>query len=382
MVTTTASNLFQPIQLGKHILKHRVVLAPLTRLRNDEQGVPTELSIQYYEQRATEGGLLISEGVGTSPYAGVYKFAPVIHSKEQIEAWKKINQAVHKKGSITSIQIFHNGRAAFVKDVPDQDPTNIISASDIPIQGNSFLGIPYEKPRSVTTDEIQSSLIQEFVDAAKNAILAGFDIIEIHAANGYLLHQFISSSSNQRTDQYGGSIENRSRLVLEIVDEVSKAIGDERVGIRFSPYNDFQDMFDDQTLAIYSYLTHQLQTHHPHLAYLHFIEPHIDLTEENSQNHPHPLNKNELSLQPFRDIWKGPFIVAGNYTYDYNRAYEVAEKSSNTLVAFGRSFIANPDLVYRIQNHLPLNKYNRSTFYVPGSPKGYTDYPFYDELKN
>ncbi|CAO3620221.1 unnamed protein product [Cunninghamella blakesleeana] len=373
MVTATTPALFTPVNVGQNLLKHRIVLAPLTRLRNTEQGVPTDLVTQYYEQRATEGGLLISEATIVRPTGGIFPFAPSIHTEEHIEAWKKVTDAVHKKGGLISLQIVHIGRASF-----SSSEVELVSSSAIPIEGSNFVGQPYGIPRALTVDEIPQ-VIQEFAETAKNGIRAGFDVVELHGANGFLIDQFTNSNSNQRTDQYGGSIENRSRFALEVVDAVVNAIGEEKTAIRFSPWSGVHDVKDDTPVQTWSYLTQQLQNNHPNLAYLHFIEPRNDVFSDTLSTEKLPEDE---TLDHFRNIWKGPFIAAGNYTFDYNLAYKAAEKSSNTLVAFGRLFIANPDLVYRIQNHLPVNKYDRSTFYVPGSPNGYIDYPFYDELKN
>lgn len=375
MVTASTQALFTPLSVGQNKLKHRVVLAPLTRMRSDERGVPTDLVAKYYEQRATEGGLLITEATGISPYAGNYPSTPSIYSEEQIEGWKNVTEAVHKKGGLIALQIWHLGRASNSALLPNQE--QIVSASEIAISGNDLSGQPHETPRALTVDEIHDITL-DFANAAKNAIRAGFDFVEIHGANGFLIDQFINTSSNKRIDQYGGSIENRSRFALEVIDAVVDAIGEEKTAIRFSPWSEYQDMEDDTPVKTWSYLIQQLQNNHPNLAYLHFIERRIN-------NFVDGVSIEELiqndALDHFRYIWKGPFIIAGNYSYDYNLAYKTAEKSSNTLVAFGKAFLANPDLVYRIKNHLSLNKYDRSTFYLTGSPKGYTDYPFYEELK-
>ncbi|CAO3620021.1 unnamed protein product [Cunninghamella blakesleeana] len=375
MVTTSTSALFTPLSIGLNHLNHRVVLSPLTRMRSDKQGAPTDLVAKYYEQRATEGGLLITEATGISPYAGNYPSAPSIYSEEQIKGWKKVTDAVHKKGGLISLQILHLGRASNSTLLPNQEKP--VSASAIAISGNDLSGQPHETPRALTVDEIHT-IAQDYAKAAKNAIYAGFDFVEIHGANGFLIDQFINSSSNKRTDQYGGSIENRSRFALEVVDAVVDAIGEEKTAIRFSPWSEYQDMEDDTPIETWSYLTQQLQNNHPNLAYIHFIEHRINQFVEGAKIED--LIGGDM-LTPFRNIWKGPFIVAGNYSYDYNLAYKVTEKSSNTLVAFGKAFLSNPDLVYRIKNQLPLNKYDRSTFYLIGSPKGYTDYPFYNNLK-
>lgn len=199
--------------------------------------------------------------------------------------------------------------------------------------------------------------------------------VEIHGANGFLTDQFINSSSNKRTDHYGGSIENRARFTLEVVDAVAQAIGEERTAIRFSPFNDYQSATDDTPVATWSYITEALEKTHPHLAFLDFIEPRVGLDVDGPTG-----EKSEESLDPILAHWSGPVISSGNYTYDVQSAYDYAEKGSNKLVSFGRAFIANPDLVERVRNHWKLNPYNRDTFYTNGS-EGYTDYPFYKEDK-
>ncbi|CAO3632138.1 unnamed protein product [Cunninghamella blakesleeana] len=368
---SSTPTLFKPIKVGKNTLHHRIALAPLTRMRADKNLVPTEPVVEYYKQRATKGGLLITEATAISPKAGGYIFTPGIFSKEQISAWKKVTDAVHSKGGFICLQIWALGRATTSKNLPEGHKQPV-SASPIAIQGISTRGSPYEVPRALTVDEIKE-IVQDFANAAQNAITAGFDYVEIHSANGYLLDQFINTSSNKRTDQYGGSIENRTRFSLEVVEAVAKAIGPERTAVRYSPWSQFQDMQDDTPVETWSYIVNQLQKNIPDLAYVHFTEPRADHRIDAPKD-----DQSNDTLDPFRNIWKGPFIRAGNYTYDYETAYTVAEQSPNTLIAFGRAYIANPDLVERVKNHWPFNKYNRSTFYTPGE-KGYTDYPFFNE---
>ncbi|ORY02707.1 FMN-linked oxidoreductase [Basidiobolus meristosporus CBS 931.73] len=356
--------LFEPIQLGRNKLEHRVVLAPLTRFRADENGVPQDIGASYYEQRATKGGLLITEATFISPNGGGYANVPGIHTSAQIEGWRKVTTQVHKNGGVIYLQLWFLGRAASSKFLPNhQSP---VSASSIAIEGEASPGVPYETPRALELEEIPK-IVQEYKQAALNAIDAGFDGVEIHGANGYLIDQFINSNSNKRTDKYGGSIENRCRLALEVIDSVTNAIGQDRTGIRFSPYSSFQDMDDESPVKTFAYLTTQIQQKYPNMSYLHFVEArisgNIDTQEDES-----------LSLDPFRNIWKGPFIVAGGYTPE--SAIAGSEKTGS-LIAFGRRFISNPDLPERIRNDWKLNPYNRDTFYTPG-PVGYTDYPFYN----
>lgn len=359
--------IFSPIKLGNNLLKHRVVLAPLTRFRATLEAVPTDLQREYYEQRASDGGLLITEATFISRLAGGYKRAPGIYNKEQIEEWKKVTSAVHKKNGLIFLQLWHIGRASL--KVLNPNGEQIVSASDIPISGKSLLGVDHEVPRPLEIDEIKA-ITQEYRQAALNAVEAGFDGVEIHGANGYLIDQFINTSSNKRTDIYGGSIENRARFALEVVDAIVDAIGAERTAIRFSPGGAFQDMKDDSVVETWSYLTSQLQKNHPDLAYLHFIEARADLRDEITA--PSTVD----TLEPYRQIWKGPFIAASGFSTSTEHAIDLAEKTGN-LIAFGRAFIANPDLPERLRNNWPLNPYNRATFYN-STAEGYTDYPFYD----
>ncbi|ORZ07417.1 hypothetical protein BCR42DRAFT_472297 [Absidia repens] len=381
-VTATKPALFSAIKVGQHALHHRLVLAPLTRSRADpKSGVPSDDASVYYQQRATEGGLLITEATSISPSCGGYPGSPGIYSQDHIRAWKNVTTAVHEKKGVIFLQLWHPGRATFSFALPKTSATSDgkvapVSASDIAIQGDSPFGMPYEKPRPLTVDEIKN-IAQDFVQAAKKAIDAGFDGVEIHSANGYLLDQFINTSSNKRSDIYGGSIENRGRFPLQVVDAVSKAIGADRTAIRFSPYSGFQDMKDDTPVATWSYLVQQLEKTHPNLAYLHFVEPRVQLLDDGiDENDPAQDSDEHETLQYFRALWSGPFVSAGNYTYSAQSAYDRAESSPNNLVAVGRAFISNPDLVERFRNHLKLTPYNRNTFYSPG-PEGYIDYPYY-----
>jgi 2,4-dienoyl-CoA reductase-like NADH-dependent reductase (Old Yellow Enzyme family) len=374
IMTNSSKVLFSPIKVGKHDLKHRVVHAPLTRVRCSLNGTPSELMIEYYKQRSTDGGLLIAEATNISRLASGYKHSPGIYTKEHIEAWKKITDVVHEKNATIFLQLWHIGRAGASSLNPNCEQT--VSASDVAIQKGKhvFTGKPYEKPRALEIGEIKS-IVQDYRQAALNAMEAGFDGVELHAANGYLPDQFINSSSNKRTDIYGGSIPNRARFSLEILDSLVEAVGTDRVGVRFSPGNDFQDMYDDTPVETWSYLTTEIQRKYPDLGYLHFIEPRADFFDEN-------LINTDDSLQPYRAIWKGPFIVASGFSTARQHAIDISEKTGN-LVAFGRAFIANPDLVERLRNDWELNEYDRSTFYsaTDHGPAGYTDYPFYNESK-
>ncbi|ORY98190.1 hypothetical protein BCR43DRAFT_546972 [Syncephalastrum racemosum] len=363
------SKLFQPIQLGNHKLQHRVVLAPLTRLRASPTAVPSPLMAEYYKQRSTPGGLLITEATLISPTAGGYVGAPGIYTDEQSEAWKPVTEAVHAKGGIIFMQLWHVGRASSSKLMPNNQKP--LSASAIAIKGKNLAGDDYEEPRALTKDEIKD-VVQDFAAAARRAVDSGFDGVEIHGANGYLVDQFLNTSSNKRTDEYGGPIENRARFGLEVVEAIVDAVGAERTAIRLSPYSGFQDMEDEMPEETWTYFTKQLQDKHPNLAYVHFVEPRDDLMPRSGED---AEKRATLSLDPFRAAWNGPFISAGGYTTDSKLAEEVADKTGN-LIAFGRTYIANPDLVARLKNKYPLNAYFRETFYA-GAEKGYTDYETY-----
>ncbi|KAI9495764.1 hypothetical protein BDB00DRAFT_811599 [Zychaea mexicana] len=367
-MSVSSSALFEPTQVGLCQLKHRVILAPLTRLRCDQDRTPTDMVAEYYEQRTTEGGLIITEATGVSPNAGIYPGGPGLYTEKQIEGWKKIVQTIHNKGGFVFAQLWHPGRAsdaAFIKDNATPISASAVAIKDVCI----FSGKPFAVPREMTLKDIKQT-IQEFAQAAKNAIAAGFDGVEIHAANGYIIDQFINTSSNFRTDEYGGSYENRARFCLELTTAVVEAVGVERVAVRLSPWSEFQDMEDKTPYDTWSYIVSELQAHHAKLAYIHFIEPRDDYGRKTK-------NDTVNTLDPFRAIWKGPFVSAGGYTTNPSLAAKIADETGN-LIAIGRAYIANPDLVHRLQHGLPLTKYIRDTFYTHDA-EGYTDYPFYQE---
>ncbi|CEG68295.1 Putative N-ethylmaleimide reductase [Rhizopus microsporus] len=364
----TITTLFSPVKLGRYQLEHRIVMAPTGRFRCTIEGVPTELVAEYYRQRASPGGLLITEATAIHESAGPYPYVAGIFTKEQIEGYKLATEAVHKKGGLFFAQLWHGGRATANAFMPNGE--QIVSASDIPVAGkNPFLGnADYEVPRPLTKSEIKD-VIQLYKQAALNAIEAGFDGVELHGANGYLIDQFINSNSNNRTDEYGGSIENRARFALEVVDAVAEAIGEDRTAIRFSPGGSFNGVRDDTVVETWSYLTSQLQKNHPNLAYIHFIERRYDIDADVD-------SISGDSLEPFRKIWKGTFIASGGFSTAREKAFEYAQQH-DVLISFGRAFIANPDLPERLRNNWPLNPYHRPTFYTHDAV-GYTDYPFYN----
>ncbi|KAJ6527907.1 hypothetical protein DFH09DRAFT_1186436 [Mycena vulgaris] len=368
-----ASKLFQPTQLGDILLKHRIVMAPLTRFRADKQHVPLPHVQEYYAQRASvPGTLLITEATFIAPRAGGFDNVPGIWSEEQIAVWKRITDAVHAKGSFIYLQLWALGRAARPSDLKAEDPSlPYVSASDIPLRERRTTEI---RPRPLSVSEIQE-YSKLYATAASNAVhRAGFDGVEIHSANGYLLDQFLQDVSNFRTDEYGGSPENRSRFSLEVLDAVVAAVGPKKAGIRLSPWNSYQNMGMKDPKPTFTYLVNQILRRHPELAYIHVVEPRVDAILTRA------VVPDGWSNDFLRDIWVSPgserrFISAGGYTRAL--ALERAD-SQDELIAFGRQFISNPDLPDRVLHDIPFTDYDRKKFYAPGSldPKGFTDYPF------
>ncbi|KAI3619954.1 hypothetical protein WG66_002788 [Moniliophthora roreri] len=362
------SKLFQPIQLGHIALKHRVIMAPMSRLRTT--GKHSDIPIpglvkEYYSQRAsTPGTLIISEGLIVAPEGAGFPGGQGLWSDEQITEWKEIVDAVHAKGSFIFAQLAALGRTVFSKEhLQSYNPKyDVVGAGDIPVTNG-------EKVRMLSVEEVKK-FIGLFVTAASNAVhRAGFDGVEIHGANGHFVNQFIEDVSNNRTDEYGGSIENRSRFVLEVVDAVSKAIGEQRTSLRLSPWSRDWDARMEDPIPTYSYLISQLKSLHPNLAYLHAVEPRVSGIGDQE------VLEGE-SNDFVRRIWlPRPLISAGGYKRQ--DALETAQEEG-MLIAFGRHFISNPDLPVRLEKNLPLTKYDRSKFYVVGdaSGQGYTDYRF------
>lgn len=364
-----AAPLFQPYKHGKLDLKFRLVYAPLTRCRAPNH-VPLDIHAEYYVQHTTPGGLLISEGTVINETGHGYPSTPGIYTKEQVDGWKPVVEAVHAKGSTFFCQIWHVGRASHPCYQPDHKLP--IAPSAIPATGEVFnldtmSPDVYPTPRALELEEIPS-IIEDYRLAARNAREAGFDGVEIHSANGYLLNEFLTDNSNKRTDAYGGPIENRVRLVLEVVRAVVNEIGADRVGIRLSPFGTFLGVDDSHPYALYSYLVEELNKIGD-LAYVHMVEPRMN----GSMERDGPIHD---SLEPFRKIWKGTFIVAGGFKRD--TAIHAIASGHADLVAAGRLFLSNPDLPKRWALNAPLNKYNRATFYTPGV-EGYLDYPYLEE---
>ncbi|KAK9378125.1 uncharacterized protein V2V93DRAFT_376619 [Kockiozyma suomiensis] len=353
--------LFEPLKVGTMELKHRIVLAPLTRFRSEDDGTPiVELMRQYYCDRAlVPGTLLIAEATDATFNAGGYANVPGIFSESQISHWKQITDAVHEKKSYMFLQVWALGRTNPGQKVPKVGSSSPIKEGDFP------------QPEELTLEEIEE-YEDGFVQACKNAIAAGFDGVEIHGAHGYLIDQFIQDVSNKRTDKYGGSVENRTRFALNILDKAAEAIGEEKLAIRLSPFNEIQGMGMKDPYPTFSYLISQLESKHPDLAYLHVVEPRVSgyLDRE--------IKEGETS-EVYKKLWSGPWVAAGGFTPA--TAIEFAEKNSKSLVAFGRHFISNPDLVAKVMEGLPLTPYDRNTFYINKSPEGYINIPYAEELK-
>ena len=371
----STDQLFTPINFGEISLKHRVVMAPLTRMRAEPGDLPHALHTEYYGQRASDGGLIITEATDISPSAHGYPMVPGIYSSEQIKRWQAVTAAVHAKKGFIFSQLWHTGRISHSTMQPDGKPA--LAPSAIRPAGEHFDAsgntVEFETPRAMEISDIHAT-IADFVQAAKNAREAGFDGVEIHSANGYLLDQFLRTGSNQRTDQYGGTIENRSRLLLEVVDAVVNEIGAGRVGVRLSPWGTFNDMSDDTGINIWQYIGTELNKRG--LAYLHVIEPRVDFSDDSK---PLDLNAPDASAN-MKNFFDGPLISAGGYGYAPETARQAIAEQRADAIAFGRIFISNPDLPKRLEIGAELNKYDRSTFYGGGA-EGYTDYPFLEQTQ-
>ncbi|KAL9670815.1 hypothetical protein QQ045_008373 [Rhodiola kirilowii] len=367
--SSSIAPLLTPYQLGPFHLSHRVVLAPLARHRS-YASVPQPHAVLYYSQRTTKGGFLISEATGVSDTAQGHPDMPGIWTKEQVEAWKPIVDAVHAKGGIFFCQIWHAGRVSNRGFQPNgQDPISSSDKSLTPqIQSNGIDVAQFSPPRKLSTEEVPQ-VVNDFRLAARNAIEAGFDGVEIHGAHGFLIDQFMKDQVNNRTDIYGGSLENRCRFALEIVDAISNEIGPERVGIRLSPFADYMESGDSNPQALGLYMANALNKYN--ILYCHMVEPRMKTVGEKVDCPD--------SLVPMRKAFQGTFLVAGGYDReDGNNA--IAESRAD-LVVYGRLFLANPDLPKRFALNAPLNKYNRETFYTSDPVVGYTDYPFLDSTE-
>jgi len=362
------SKLFTPVQLGPYKLNHRIVMAPLTRMRTEVDFIPNDLMVEHYTQRATNGGYIVAEGTVISETGHGYYGAPGIYTDEHVEGWKRVTAAVHAKGGIIFDQLFHVGRQSHRSLQPNNEQP--IGPSSIEIEDFVYTPtgwLPADLNRELETEEVKS-LVEDYRKAAVRAKAAGFDGVELHGANGYLVDQFLQDGSNKRTDIYGGSIANRVRFMLEIVEAMISVWGADKVGVRLGPSGTFASMSDSDPIALFSYAAEQLNKYG--LAYLHIIEPRIKGAVEEVEG------LEPVAAIHLRKIFKGKIIAAGGF--DYEKGNQVIEDGVADLVAYGRHFIANPDLVHRFENELQLNPYDRDTFYA-GDARGYNDYPFYSE---
>ncbi|NMM48226.1 alkene reductase [Marinigracilibium pacificum] len=348
-------------------LKNRVVMAPMTRSRaNNEGNIPNDLMVEYYRQRAT-AGLIITEGAPISPKAIGYINVPGIYTQNQVEGWKKVTESVHKEGGTIYVQLWHVGRISH----PDFHNGELpLAPSAINPNEKSFTPEGFKEtvtPKEMTIEDIKST-IEDFKNAAVNAKEAGFDGIEIHASNGYLLHQFFASTSNKRSDEYGGTIENRSKILFEILDEIKKAVPDLNIGVRLNPslHGIFGMTLNEDTIPTFDYIVNKLNDYD--LAYLHLSEPFNDVSEV-------PFAEPKIA-ERYRKIYNGTLMINANF--DQEKGNEVIEKENADLVAYGKLFISNPDLVKRFELDAPLNDYDQNTFYTPG-PEGYIDYPMLED---
>ena len=358
-------SLFTPLHLGAIEIPNRIIMAPLTRMRAGPNNVPTRMNAEYYAQRAS-AGLIISEGTAISAYAHGYPAAPGIYTQDQIAGWRVVTNAVHEHGGRIIMQIGHNGRNSHSSLRPDGSMPVAPSAipPSIPALTSGFKQVQAEVPRALETYEI-AMIVSEFRQAALNAIDAGFDGVEIQGANGHLIEEFLADGTNKRTDHYGGSKQNRTRFLLDVVCELSLAIGADRLGVRLSPLGQYGGIYDSKPRELFNFVIKELSIRD--IAYLHLIEARgseMGLTDE---LHADALNNAEL----FRPAFSGPLVSAAAYTPD-SAALAIEQKHADAI-AFGRLFIANPDLVERIKGGYPLNPADRSTFYG-GAEHGYTDY--------
>ena len=354
-----ALDLFSPAKLGSIALKNRIVMAPLTRNRAGEAGVPQDLNVTYYAQRAS-AGLIVTEATPISRMGHGYPGLPGIYTDEQVAGWKKITEAVHAKGGTIVIQLWHVGRISHPTLLNGALP---VAPSAIKPAGKAFTYqglVDYVEPRALDANELPA-IVQDYVYATQCALKAGFDGVEIHAANGYLLDQFLRDGSNKRTDNYGGSFENRARLLLEVTKAVVETAGADRVGIRISPVNPFNNMHDSNPQALFNYVAEQLNQFN--LAYLHAVEGGI-----------HGVGKADaFDFEQMRKLYKGAYMA--NLSYDKVRGNAAIASGHADVIAYGVPFIANPDLVERYKTDAALNEADSKSFYG-GTEKGYTDYPF------
>jgi N-ethylmaleimide reductase len=366
---TIMSQLFSKVAVGPYQLAHRVVLAPLTRMRAESGARPGPLMAEYYAQRTSPGALLIAEATIAAANGNGYLGAPGMYDDSQIAGWKRVTDAVHAKGGKIFQQLYHAGRQSNAQLQPDGGRP--VGPSEVPHGGVAYTEagwVPNTPNRALETVEIPG-IVESFRTAAERSLKAGFDGIELHGANGYLFDQFLQDGSNRRTDAYGGSIANRARLLLDATRAVISVWGADRVAVRLGPSGSWGDMSDSDPAALFAYVADELDK--LGIAYLHLIEPRIAGNVEDDTRDQQPV-----AARTMRTHFHGPIVVAGGF--DGASAEAIVQAGDADLVAFGRHFIANPDLPERLRRDLPLNDYDRPSFFG-GTETGYTDYPFYDE---
>ncbi|MBB2158877.1 alkene reductase [Gluconacetobacter sacchari] len=357
------SMLFTPFRAGALSLGHRVVMAPLTRLRSEPGDMPGELMREYYTQRTSRGGLIVSEATPVAPEGYGYAGAPGIYDDAQIAGWRTVTDAVHAHGGRIVLQLWHVGRQSH----HDLQPGGAapVAPSAIQAEGYAYTAngpVPFSMPRALERDEIPA-IVAQFRDGAARAKAAGFDGVEIHGANGYLPDQFLQDGTNHRTDEYGGPIENRARFLLDITQAAIDVWGADRVGVRLSPSGTYGEMSDSDPQKTFGYVAEKLDG--MGIAYLHVVEPRIKGTELVAES-------DAVAARTLRGVFSGTLIAAGGF--DGASAEAIVRAGDADAVAFGRYFISNPDLPERLRRNLPLAPYDRSTFYGGGA-HGYVDYP-------
>lgn len=362
------AKLFNPVQVGAYTLSHRVTLAPMTRLRTTQPGdVPSAMMADFYGQRASDGGLQIVEAASVSVQARSYLGAASIYHDDQMEGWQAITKAVHAKGGRVFLQLIHGGRQSHVEMTGGVDPVapSVVPFDGVAVTKDGF--VPASPHRALDIDEIPG-IVEDFRAAAQRAKDAGFDGVELHAANGYLVDQFIQDGTNQRSDSYGGPIQNRVRFLRETLEALISVWGAERVGVRISPSGEWGGISDSDPEATFSYVASVLGSYK--IAYLHVIEPRVK--GDDTLHHDHA----PVATKYLREHFSGPIIAAGGF--DRESAIAIVESGDADLVAFGRHFSSNPDLPYRLKHDLPLTPYVRAAFWG-GSEKAYSDFLTYEE---
>ena len=369
-------SLFDPVKLGRLALPNRLVMAPLTRCRSQQPGnVPTALNADYYAQRAPHAGLIVSEATQISQEAQGYAWTPGIHSEAQIEGWRLVTDAVHSAGGRIFLQLWHVGRISHPVFQPGGGPPVAPSAvrpdglAFVPGDDGKGAQVPFVTPRALETDEVER-VVDDYRHAAANARRAGFDGVEIHGANGYLIHQFLCSATNRRSDRYGGPVHNRVRFLSEVVEAVCGVWSCDRVGLRLSPLMSGRDMQDADPEATYRWIAEELN--HFDLAYLHITRQ----TEPDSEGVEHVTTRSEAMSAIIREAWMGPLLICGGFSPEEAARWLTEERMDAAV--FGRLYIANPDLDERIRRRAQLTNPDPDTFYG-GGEAGYTDYPFLRE---